>query len=310
MVFIQGTYDAPTIVATIANALKATDDFEEHDTGVSEGYCLRHIPTGQYLHILCERATSMESVNTSYNIPGIAFKFASSWDSALHKWDDNGNKLRGFFPMYTNSIADLTPITAPNKFNTAIWVDKYGVIMTLQNNYSYGAGGIMAVEFFPSAWVEYDDTQPEIVFFARMTSHWSTEKAPSTTFPPHEDLGAMYARPYRFYSGVDSDSQTQQGVKYLYPYQMAHKSEGNNKCYFDFPWYENDEIAARKPYAQTRRWFQVSNTGGFSIGDILNWIDPDDVTVHKYIVTVVTAGNLYYAIPYENAFDYAVSAKQ
>ncbi|MDD3976864.1 MAG: hypothetical protein PHI15_01775, partial [Methanomicrobium sp.] len=183
------------------------------------------------------------------------------------------------------------------------------VTMTLQNNYASGAGGIMAVEFFPTAWVEYDDSQPEIVFFARLTNHWSTVKTPTTSFPQNEYMGAMYARPYRFYSGVLQTSGDQQGSKYVYPNAMAYKSEGNNKCYFDFPWYENDEIAARKPYAQTRRWFQLSPTGGFSIGDILNWIDPDEVTVHKFIVTVVTAGNLYYAIPYENAFDYAVSEK-
>jgi hypothetical protein len=190
-----------------------------------------------------------------------------------------------------------------------MWVDRYGFIMTIQNNYSSGIGTFTACEFFPSTWVEYDDSEKPIVFYSKKASgDWWEGRYPINPYHAETqptNAGFFYVRPFRF-----SMQTLANGHEGSYMGRAAYKSEGNNKCYFDFPWYENDLIAGRKPFSQTRRWFQVDIAGGFSIGDILNWIDPDEVTVHKYIVAVVTAGTRYYAIPYENAFDYSIGAKQ
>ena len=304
MPFIQGSYDAPTIVSLIVQALEATDDFTMQDEEVTNGYCLKHTPSNVFVTLKTEAVYTgsySNNQNSDYAVnPGIRVIFSNAWDGTAH--EPSGTINYGFIPFYNLNSTDIAYVTSPNVFSTSLWVDKYGFIMTIQNNYSSGVGVFTACEFFPSTWVEYDDSEKPIAFYAKRTSDWWNGRYPIT--PYHSETqptnsGFFYVRPFRF--SCQTLAASDEGC---YMERTAYKSEGNNKCYFEFPWYENDLIAARKPYAQTRRWFEVDIAGGFSIGDILNWIDPDEVTVHKYIVAVVTSGQKYYAIPYENATTY------
>ncbi|MDU9376294.1 hypothetical protein McpSp1_08950 [Methanocorpusculaceae archaeon Sp1] len=327
MVFVQGSYDCPTIVATIAQALAETDDFTIWDADAVDnhnhmGYCLKHTPTGHFVTFIAGYgATGTRSGNYSYACvqTGIRVIFSDDYNIEAHTY--SGNKIyRGLIPFYATRSTSLATITSPNVFSTSMWIDKYGVIMTLQNTYASGLGVFASLEFFPQTWVEYDDTEElaAVLYCKRSGDYWrsgynSEDITTLCDVAADADAGQLYLRPYRFSirtfaSTQDVTNGTNQHEG-SYMEREAFRSEANNKVHFKFPMYENDEIAGRKPYAETRRWFKVSITGGLQIGDILNWIDPDGVTVHKFIVAVVTAGAMYYAIPYQNAFDYAVSEK-
>lgn len=328
MVFVQGSYDAPTIVATIAQALAATDDFEMWDENATDnrgllGYCLRHIPTGQFVTFIMGYAANIGHNGSNPSrvscVRGIRVIFSEGYDLENNRYLETDKTYRGLIPFYGGHSNDVPSMVSPNVFPTSIWIDKYGVVGTIQNTYSGGIGVFFVLEFFPQEWVEYDDTEEiaAVLYCKRSSDNWYNSNggtSDTVTTPTHADAGALYLRPYRFGSytyasnGNSLAGLTQHEGAFME--REAFRSEANNKVYFKFSTYENDVSAGRKPYAETRRWFKVSITGGLQIGDILNWIDPDGVTVHKFIVAVVTAGAMYYAIPYENAFDYAVSAKQ
>lgn len=324
MVFIQGSYDAPTIISLIVNSLAETDDFVIHDSDAIDnhnntGYCLKHIPTGQYITLIAGYA-NMGSYSNNLNpdhgtAAGIRVLISSEWNMTTHKC--SGNVSRNLIPFYNGG--NLSSITSPYVFSTSMWIDKYGVVMTMQNTYANGVGVFAALEFFPLQWVEYDDAHQPIVFYVKRSSDWwggrySYNPQYVTGSITNEEYAFLYARPYKYscitHSHAQFSANESSRHEGSYMERETYRSEATNKVYPKFPMYENDVIIARKPYAETRRWFKVDITGGLQIGDILNWIDPDNVTVHKYIVAVVTAGAMYYAIPYDNAFDYATSAKQ
>jgi hypothetical protein len=98
--------------------------------------------------------------------------------------------------------------------------------------------------------------------------------------------------------------------------RSAYKSMANNKVYFNFNYMHAKRVSTALPYdarvypiLRSKKWFAVDKSGGLAIGDIISWIDPDTLTVRKYIVCEVkdlsngtTAS--YYAIPYENGAPY------
>lgn len=306
MVFIQGSYDIPTTIGLISQALAATDDFEmvdeaatvsDTDKVLGTGICIKHTPTNQYIAFYVGHGQT----NTGGNTCGILVRFSTAWDIATHLPD--GTIYKGIIPIYTNNSSDKTRLVSPYVFSTSMWIDKYGVVGTIQNTYN-SDGQLFTLEFFPTLWVEYDDGHHPIVLMTKNVNHnYSGEVTVDLT--GNSGAAFTYVRPYRFRHFTSPD-----GDYGVFRERQAYRSEGNNKVYFKFPTYENGLPAARTAFAETRRWFRVSVTGGIQIGDILNWIDPDEVTVHKYIVCVAKGDQMFYAIPYENAFDYAVSAKQ
>lgn len=310
MVFIQGTWDIPTIAATIGQALIDTDDFVDADPDVTMGTVVKHTPTNTYVWITPGVANSASAQIHPYTLDaGMRVIFSSDWNTETHA--PSGTIYRGHVNLYGNGAgssdhqASLSSITTPNAFPVSVCVDKYGFIGVIQNNYSDGNPSLFACEFFPSVWMEYDDAQKPICFFTKhvydafYNNHVDTGQNLANV-----DSGYHYIRPFNLAYGV-----TANGNMGAYMPREAYRSEGNNKTMFDFPWYQNDYASLKYPIAQTRRWFKISATGGHAIGDIINWIDPDGTTVHKYIVAAADTTNLY-AIPYQNAFDYAVSAKR
>lgn len=306
MVFIQGSYDIPTTIGLITQALVATDDFEMVDEEALDnhnhaGICIKHIPTSQYISFYTGYGrTCLPNRDTT----GLKVVFSTAWNAETHGWD--GTVYRGLVSIWNDDSSDITRLITPNVYSTSMWVDKYGVVGTFQNTYQ-GSGGMFSLEFFPQTWVEYDDGHQPIVLYTKRqnsgTDYGSDASGWGAMIGTDNHFG--YLRPYRFF-----DSTAIGDNRGSYMEREAYRSEGNNKVYFKFPTYENGAVAARTAFAETRRWFRVSVTGGIQIGDILNWIDPDEVTVHKFIVVVAKGDSMYYAIPYENAFDYAVSAKQ
>ncbi|MDV0442595.1 hypothetical protein [Methanorbis furvi] len=309
MVHIQGTWDIPTIAATIGQALIDTDDFTDADPDVTMGTVVNHTSTNTYVWITPGVAlTSPVDNNTAYSKAGMRVIFSNNWNTDTH--EPSGTIYRGFVNLYGTAAYQggyntLANITSPNSFPISLFVDKFGFVGVIQNNYSAGNPSLFACEFFPSAWMEYDDAQKPICFFTKHIYDSFTNGIDSTgQHVTNVNSGYHYIRPFNVAYGV-----TAAGNMGAYMPREAYRSEGNNKTMFDFPWYQNDYNSLVYPIAQTRRWFPVSATGGHAIGDIVNWIDPDGVTVHKYIVVAATATKLY-AIAYQNAFDYATDAKR
>jgi len=328
---IQGSFDAPTIISKIVEGLTATDDFTLIDENAVDnfnqtGYCLEHVPTGQYVTFIHGRALFADNSSNYNDNPrhtlGIRVIFSKEWDTDAHTY--SGTTMRGFIPFYargdSGDLTTLSMLVSPNVFSTSLWIDKYGVIMTVQNTYSYGIGVFAALEFFPNTWVEYDDAEecPVVLYCKRSADAWGARSPIGMTHANrpadgHPAEGFFYIRPYRFACQTyASNGNSLAGLNQhegAFVEREAYRSEANNKVYFQFPKYENDVASARKPYAETRRWFKVSVTGGLQIGDILSWVDSEGTT-HKFIVAVVDGSGMYCAIPYESAFDYAVSPKQ
>ncbi|MDV0441577.1 hypothetical protein [Methanorbis furvi] len=326
MVFVQGSYDCPTIVATIAQALAETDDFTMWDEDAVDnhnhmGYCLKHVPTGHFVTFVPGWGNigynSGSTGRVSYQL-GIRVIFSAGYNLESHTYEKTDKTYHGLIPFYAGHSADINRLISPNVFSVSMFIDKYRVVGTIQNTYSGGIGDFFALEFFPQAWVEYDDTEElaAVLYNKRSGDNWTTVSDYTANIqydPTVVDSGTFYLRPYRFgnwtYASNGNNLAGLNQHEGSFMEREAFRSEANNKVHFKFPMYENDVFAGRKPYAETRSWFKVSITGGLQIGDILNWIDPDGVTVHKFIVAVVTAGAMYYAIPYANPFDYAVSDK-
>jgi hypothetical protein len=327
MTFVQASMDVPTMVSTIVQALAATDDFTMIDTAATDnnnstGYCLQHTPTGQYITLITGYGQGIDQNGDfnyrSYNQIGMRVIISSAYDTTNHKPDTTQNYTAGLVSLYNGNRQDVAALISPNVFSTALWIDKYGVIGTIQNTYTNGIGVFFALEFFPQNWVEYDDAQEPIVFYCKRSSdEWAGNNPIDMSHSNYQSaiprLGWFYMRPYRYYNqtyaangDVISSINQHEGA---FIEREAFRSVATNKVYIKFCKYENDKIAARMPYAETRRWIKTSITGGLQIGDIVNWIDPDAVTVHKFIVTVATAGQMYFMIPYENAFDYATGSK-
>lgn len=308
MVHIQGTWDIPTIAATIGQALIDTDDFTDADPNVTTGTVVKHTPTNTYVWI-----TPGVSLNggiiggNNHPNAGMRVIFSTNWNTETH--EPSGTIYRGHVNLYgvgdSGYNDNLASIVTPNVFPVSLFVDKFGFVGVIQNNYGNGNPSLFACEFFPSAWMEYDDAQKPICFFTKHCFDNFRYGVDSTGQNlANANNGYHYIRPFNVAYGV-----TAGGNMGAYMPREAYRSEGNNKTMFDFPWYQNDYDSLKYPIAQTRRWFKVSATGGHAIGDILNWIDPDGVTVHKYIVAAANTTTLY-AIPYQNAFDYGTDAKR
>lgn len=329
MVFIQGTYDIPTITSLIVNALKSTDDFTEYDvdalipsasntnqTGPTmgeyiPGYCLKHNPTGVYLSIGASPMNFTQSNNVPsywrYNgMPCIAVIFSTEWNLAEHK--AAGTIYTGLIPYYSYSanLADgLAHGVTPYEFSTALYVDKCGFQMVVNNTYSGGISFFATCEFFPLSWMEYDDTRKPIVFYVKRAADGHNSYPMDLN---NLTTGALYIRPFGLHALTYASMGNNVGA-HLSHTRQAYRSPANNKVYFEFPYYQNENTIFVQPIAHTRRWFPVDKTNGsFNLQDIVNWIDPDGVTVHKYIIVALTADQ-YWAIPYENGFDYTVSEK-
>lgn len=327
MVFVQQMMDAPTTAATIVAALAATDDFTTIDedamlpvtAGVwkyrpslggytQPGTCLQHTPTNTYVTIGVTRLNGGWSVAdyTQYGVPGIAVSFSTEWDMENHH--ASGTIYQGMIPYRnerSNNANNLTLLASPYEFSTALYVDKFGFQMVVNNSYSGGHPVMVSCEFFPTAWMEYDDTRTPIVFYTLGNSVvWGN--ASGDTEHTASDCHT-FVRPFGY--ATQTNPENNNGA-YLTTCRRAYRNTMNNKVYFEFPWYHQDNnVTCAIPIAQTRRWFPVDKVNGsFNLQDVINWIDPDGVTVHKYIVVAMTADK-YFAIPYANAFDYTVSDK-
>ena len=191
---------------------------------------------------------------------------------------------------------------ADSSFQINYWVDKYGFIGVIQNPYADGeaSGAFFACEFLPDVTKEFSDGYTNVMAYTKR-NHAYFYGGYKYSIPSSATQYYHAVRPFN----LVGTHATNIREGHLRP---AFRSAGNSKIYFEFPTYENEIVNWRTPIAQTRRWFFVEESGGLSLNDVVSWLDPDNVTVHKFFITAATspdtATKVIVAIPYENAYQY------
>lgn len=300
MGFHYGTNSIPGFVAELAAELAATDDFTMHDNQAAGGYCLKY--KDQNLYMLIESVVNKDYGKDYARFSGIGVIFSTGWDMETHAPADTIRRwaLAPLF-CYTSSTNDARQ-GEDSTFQINYWVDKYGFVGVIQNPYDnyYASGAFFACEFLPDAAKEFSDGYTNVMAYTKRNyEYWkSGSNRPGTG---SDTIYYHCLRPF----GLCETGLTNIKEEYVRP---AIRSDGNSKIYFDFATYENDIINWKAPIAQTRRWFFVREDSGLSLNDVVSWLDPDNVTVHKFFVTAATspdtATKVMVAIPFENAYEY------
>ncbi len=308
--FNYGQMSIPALIASWVADLGSTDDFSIIDEQVSGGYALRYKTENLYLTLAVTPGpwTSNPQVGGSngYNIQhGISVIYSSDFDTVGHV--PSGTIKKGIITLSTpvsNAHGVSTYLTdVYNGYQCNYWIDKYGITGVIQNPYTHSTmtGSFFALEWIPVAKREYSDGFTDAFFWSRR--NYEANGSSYTPYVADSELASA------FYRNIRALKTASNGVMVEEPYlKKAFRSEGNSKIYFDFAKYHNDLEMHKSPITQTRRWFIVDDASGLSLNDIVSWLDPDNITVHKFFITAVTspttAAKFMVGIPYDNAFEY------
>jgi hypothetical protein len=310
MVFISTTADAPTICATMAQALAVTDDWEEADSGYTAGNAVKHIPSGTFVAFKVASMRCSTDADSRSTGAGIQLIFSSEWDMEAHVPSGSiryGAIVLSVSTSYTDSVP-ISTVSTPNVMSARLHIDRYGIIGNIVNTATNGVGQFISLEAISSSAQEYDDGNRPIFFTALPTitnvfgRMGGSNSVVGVGLPNTNGISYLHVR------GLSLTTNTTPiSTDYLTP--SAYRSTGNNKVMLEFPILDAVVISGnyRAPIFRTYRWFKVASDGGLAVGDIINWLDSDNVTIHKFIVVDIAQGNLY-AIPYENPFDYSTLA--
>lgn len=301
MGFHYGTNSIPGFVAELAAELAATDDFTMHDDQAAGGFCLRY--KDQNLYMLIETVIDGKIGGTYTRFAGVGVRFSTGWNLETHAPADTIRRWALAPVVCANGVPPSTArMGTGSVFQINYWVDKYGFTGVIQNPYneSEASGAFFACEFLPDTAKEFSDGYTNIMAYTKRNyPYW-----PSAGDYPAGGSSTIYYHVLRPFGLVETGLSNIR-EELLRP---AFRSAGNSKIYFEFPTYENEITNWMTPIAQTRRWFFVQESGGMSLNDVISWLDPDNVTVHKYFITAVTspdsANKVIVAIPYENAYQY------
>lgn len=308
--FNYGQMSIPALIASWAADLASTGDFSIVDSGVSGGYALRHKEENLYLTLAVTPGpwTAIPAVGggSGYKYQhGISVIYSTGFDTVGHV--PSGTIKKGIITLSTptgSAHGINTYLTdAYNGYQCNYWIDKYGIIGVIQNPYSHATmtGSFFALEWIPVAKREYSDGYTDAFFWSRR----NYEANGSSYAPYAADNEAADA----FYRNIRAFKTASNGAMVEEPYlKSAFRSNGNSKIYFEFAKYHNDLEMHQSPIAQTRRFFIVGDGAGLSLNDIVSWLDPNNVTVHKFFITAATspttAAKFFVGIPYENAYLY------
>ena len=302
MGFHYGTNSIPGFVAELAAELVATGDFTMHDDQAAGGYCLRY--KDQNLYIYIEAVMSGQYGTGPDYFAGVGVRFSTGWNLETHAPTDTIRRW-AMAPLFC--MDDVAPsgarMGADSSFQINYWIDKYGFTGVIQNPYndSFASGAFFACEFLPDTAKEFSDGYTNVMAYTKRNYHKYETGTGDYPAPGSASYYYHTLRPF----GLAETGGTNIREGHLRP---AFRSAGNSKIYFEFPTYENEIVNWRTPIAQTRRWFFVEESGGLSLNDVVSWLDPDNVTVHKFFITAATspdtATKVIVAIPYENAYQY------
>ncbi len=300
MTFKDITANIFGIMQSIHDDFVALPEFETVVEVAPNEYAFKKVDENLYIHI----KEDFRSYRDDYWM-GFSFFFSSDWDTTNKVGSGTMKELNipiyeyGSYEERHDTYAEREPYLLLN-YDLKYFLDKYGVQAVLRNPHSHSYGPsvstIFNLEFIPVAAREFDDGMNSL--FA-----WKHECSAIDNTLNHKNA----VRGLNYHS-------INNAYKLFNEPKPAFKSPGNNKIYFEFPYYYNDfsTNAYLTPIARTRRFFQVNkNDAGLIANDIITWIDPDGATLRKFIVLEVTSEDgstpTFYAIPYENAYQYSTT---
>lgn len=308
MGFHAGNYSIPALIAEMVAELAATPDWTVWDANTPGGYCLLYVPDETYLTIQVRYDKYTRIGATAYYWTGIAFRFSSMYNLDTH--EPTGSIDNGFVPLYwhSNSSGYLpVMVDTDHQYPVMYWVDKYGIQAVIQNPFRTSVsdlGAFFTLEAIPAAKREFSDGYRALCFHCRSSNGLTWD-----------DQATVADQNYYFLNVRPFHTKQMGSLVNYHTQQDAYRSLGNSKIYFEFPYFHNETMDFNPdvqrdyltPIYQTRRWFVVSPAGGLAVNDIVSWLDPDGVTVRKFIVGDFrgeTDPNLLVAIPYDHAYEY------
>lgn len=291
MGFLTYSSNLQTMIDTLVDQLVAADGtvFEKITTSDANKACVRFIPENKYIQFQFKKATFASVSQRTFMVTDIG----GSYNTGTHEVE-TGVQRYGTL-IYASDIGSLDLAVLTRTYSHTLWVDKYGFFWNFWNPYTdYSSQGfLLAMEFVPVAFKEYDDGSSRIIL-------WQT--AAQTNAGTYADTTYYRVGQYSVFQSND----------FMFEYTnmtRAYKSLGNNKIYFDFAKYHKNPPTYSNPFVTSKRTF-VANKVGLAVNDVLSWINPDTSSVHRFIITEVGSGGssgtnaYYFAIPYENAFLY------
>ncbi len=233
--------------------------------------------------------------NGSYFYTDIGISIGSNWDDVnclITSPEDYRACLYGQIGWDVSEQVSDADAFINRIYSHTVYIDEFGIFWNIYNPYTDGvANGVnIIIEFVPTSWKEYNDGASSIIIR-------------NTTYP---NMSSLTTKGYHF--GQPSVVQTDTDMIDLDHYELAFKSSGNNKIYFNFPRVHNFSGLHNNVIYQTRRFFFVSKIG-LAVNDVISWIDVDGTTIRKFIVLDLggargTRGDYYIAFPFDNAAQY------
>ena len=304
MTFYNGTTTADDLVNLIADQLIATGAWMDADLALNgvdavPGDALgaervvAHA-TDPNFYVYLSRRVSWNGNTSNARFNEVRVQVASGWDLGTHA--PTGTVYTSGIPLeawnrFSSSYSyySTTTIGSDNKGGQFwAWIDDFGftVLSTWDSSGFLDYTSFFNLErnsgkeysdgytnFFHSA---YANTDPEVRHSSSGTyyraRYYENEQATSGW----GDLGrAESMRPFNQQAYVHSTAAK--------TFFAAFKSDGNSKVYFQFPFYSNNEDAAKPSLiAQTDRWFVVGVSQGLADGDLVDFVNGAEVW--KYLV--------------------------
>lgn len=296
------------LLATMHGALIATGKFENvADVDENTFACKKN---DELLYLAFQPYTYRGTISYYHSaVVGLQIIVSSEWDtlakipagtkqtlhlSLFHQGHVDDSQL---YVALANPTTGLVPELMANLYEMTYYCDEYGLYANIKNPYNYGAiicsSSLVILEFIPAPAREYNDGNPSLC-------------GTVITHPPvHADL----KNANRDLNQVRSFIYNRNKLVYK-SYRPAFKSTGNNKVYFEFPYYFNDPDGDYvSPIARSSRWFEVQKSAsGLISGDTVSWLDVDGVSVRKFLITEISSGDgsheKFFAIPYDNPKPY------
>lgn len=179
-----------------------------------------------------------------YNYTDIGISIGSNWDDVnyvITSPEDYRACLYGHIRYDASGQVSDANAFINRIYSHTVYIDEFGIFWNIYNPYTDGqANGVnIIIEFVPTSWKEYNDGASSIIIR-------------NTTYP---NMNPLPSKGYHF--GQPSVIQTDTDLIDM-GHELAFKSIGNNKIYFNFPRIHNFAGQYNNVIYQTRRYFFVS----------------------------------------------------
>lgn len=293
MTFYNGTTTADELLNLVADQLIATGAWVDADATVLGSQRVVAHATDLNLYVYLSRLVSYNGNTSNARFNEIRVQVSSGWDTGtkaptgtietsgipLESWQ----RYSSSYPYYST-----TTVGSGNKSGQFwAWIDQHGftVLATWDASGYHDYTSFFNLERNTAK--EYSDGYTNFFHTAWTTSDYALRHTSGGTYYQaryfENTQGSSYADLGRAESMRPFNQQSYSYTNAVKTFFSAFKSDGNSKVYFQFPFYSNNQDAAKPSLiAQTDRWFLVGVSQGLADGDLVDFVNGAEVW--KYLV--------------------------